>query len=107
MMRTTVLIRISRNALVLSGLAAGVLALQAIADEAPGSLSASATKNQRHWAYVQPVRPKLSAIGWFANPIDAFVLDRLQKERLRPSPAADRATLIRRVSLDLIGLPPT
>ena len=44
---------------------------------------------------------------WPRNPIDHFVLARLEREGLRPSPEADRATLIRRVSLDLIGLPPT
>ncbi len=44
---------------------------------------------------------------WVRNPIDAFVLQRLEREGLRPSPEADRATLLRRVTLDLTGLPPT
>ena len=64
----------------------------------------------RHWAYVKPVRPAPPAVGNRAlvrNPIDAFVLARLEKEKLAPSPEADRVTLLRRVSLDLIGLPPT
>src|SRR5207247_174468 len=63
-----------------------------------------------HWAYVKPVRPKLPAINnktWPGNPIDYFILARLEKEGLTPSPAADRYALIRRVSLDLTGLPPT
>lgn len=63
-----------------------------------------------HWAYVKPVRPPLPAVQdakWVRNPIDRFVLARLEKEGLKPSPEASRETLIRRVSLDLIGLPPT
>src|SRR5579871_4396823 len=57
----------------------------------------------RHWAYVAPVRPAVPATpnsGWARNPVDAFILTRLQKEGLRPSPEATRETLIRRVSLD-------
>ena len=63
-----------------------------------------------HWAYVAPERPEPPAhlaAPWTRNPIDAFVLARLEREGLAPSPEADRATLIRRVSLDLLGLPPT
>ena len=51
--------------------------------------------------------PEVSDNAWVRNPIDAFVLARLEAAGLRPSPEADKATLIRRVSLDLIGLPPT
>jgi mono/diheme cytochrome c family protein len=63
-----------------------------------------------HWAFIAPVRPiipKVINTSWGKNPIDAFVLARLEKEGLKPSPEADRVTLIRRLSLDLIGLPPT
>jgi hypothetical protein len=63
-----------------------------------------------HWAFRAPVRPPLPPVqncGWVRNPIDRFVLARLEKEGLAPSPEADRVTLIRRLSLDLIGLPPT
>lgn len=63
-----------------------------------------------HWAFVPPVRPALPSVSdpkWGRNPIDRFVLARLEREHLQPSPEADRVTLIRRVSLDLIGLPPT
>jgi hypothetical protein len=63
-----------------------------------------------HWAYRKPVRPALPAVKdmrWPRNGIDVFVLHRLEKEGLVPSAEADRPTLIRRASLDLIGLPPT
>lgn len=65
---------------------------------------------QQHWAFVKPVRPsvpKVQNTAWVRNDIDAFVLARLEKAGLTPSPRADRATLIRRLSFDLRGLPPT
>lgn len=63
-----------------------------------------------HWAYVAPKKPtipKVKDAQWVRNPIDAFVLARLEREGMKPSPEADRATLIRRLSLDLTGLPAT
>jgi hypothetical protein len=66
-----------------------------------------------HWAFTPPQRPKVPApqnpvvARRVQNPIDAFVFARLEKENLTPAPAADRATLLRRVTLDLTGLPPT
>src|SRR5262245_5970606 len=65
-----------------------------------------------HWAFVSPRRPPLPAVkgadsAWPRNAIDHFVLARLLRERLRPAPQADRATLLRRVTLDLTGIPPT
>ena len=63
-----------------------------------------------HWAFKPPTRPDLPAVkagGWIRNPIDRFILARLEREGLAPAPEADRATLIRRLSLDLLGLPPT
>jgi hypothetical protein len=63
-----------------------------------------------HWAFEPPRRPPLPAVtnpSWPRNAIDAFVLARLERERLEPAPEADRLTLIRRLSLDLTGLPPT
>ena len=63
-----------------------------------------------HWAFVAPKRAALPAVknqAWPRNPIDRFILARLEKEGLAPSPEADRVTLIRRLSLDLLGLPPT
>ncbi len=64
----------------------------------------------RHWAFIPPVRPAVpstSRADWVRNPIDAFLLARLDREGLKPSPEAERATLLRRASLDLTGLPPT
>jgi hypothetical protein len=65
---------------------------------------------ETHWAYVKPVRPALPAVknrAWVRNAIDYFILARLEKEGLALSPEAGRETLIRRLSLDLTGLPPT
>jgi hypothetical protein len=65
---------------------------------------------QTHWAYVAPKRPELPPVNdavRATNPIDRFVLTRLEREGLKPSPAASKETLIRRLSLDLTGLPPT
>ncbi len=62
-----------------------------------------------HWAFAAPVRPELPKLKLSAgmNPIDAFIRARLAQEKLKPSPEADQTTLLRRVTLDLIGLPPT
>ena len=63
-----------------------------------------------HWAYVPPNRPDLPAVkltDWIRNPIDQFILARLEREGLKPSPEADKETLLRRLSYDLAGLPPT
>jgi hypothetical protein len=64
----------------------------------------------QHWAFVppkQPPAPKVQNTDWVKTPVDNFVLDRLEKERLRPAEKASRRVLIRRVTLDLTGLPPT
>ncbi len=64
-----------------------------------------------HWAFEKPTRPALPAVtadnNWIKMPIDAFILARMQKEGLHPSPEADKESLIRRVTLDLTGLLPT
>ncbi|KAA5546376.1 DUF1553 domain-containing protein [Adhaeribacter rhizoryzae] len=62
-----------------------------------------------HWAYISPKNPKVPTdeLRAAVNPIDNFVQARLQQEGLKPAPIADKATLLRRLSLDLIGLPPT
>ncbi|MGH7135820.1 MAG: DUF1549 domain-containing protein, partial [Pirellulales bacterium] len=63
-----------------------------------------------HWSYVKPVRPALPPVqdpSWPQNAIDYFILSRLERGGLKPSPEADRYALIRRLSLDLTGLPPT
>src|SRR6185295_16091200 len=65
---------------------------------------------QQHWAFIAPQRPAIPAVknqAWVRNPIDAFVLARLEREELEPSPAAGSHTMLRRLSLDLIGLPPS
>jgi hypothetical protein len=102
----------------------GKLSPQAVADLAdwvkmglpwPQAKAAGPAKNgedagQRHWAF-QPVRkpalPQVRNAGWAESPIDRFILARLEAKGLTPSPPADRRTLLRRVTFDLIGLPPT
>src|SRR5262249_31236373 len=64
----------------------------------------------KHWAYETPQRPTPPAVknaAWVRNPIDAFILARLEQEGLQPSPEASKEALIRRATLDLTGLPPT
>ncbi len=64
---------------------------------------------QVHWSFIPPQRPELPTVrrsNWVRNPIDAFVLARLEATGLDPAAEADRLTLVRRVSLDLTGLPP-
>src|SRR5262249_17921910 len=63
-----------------------------------------------HWAFVAPQRPALPKVtdaAWPRTPIDQFILARLEREGLKPSAEADKTRLIRRVTLDLTGLPPT
>ena len=67
-------------------------------------------KTAGHWSYTKPDRPQIPIVrdsAWPKNEIDRFLLARLEKEGLHPSEQADRYTLIRRLSLDLTGLPPT
>ena len=68
------------------------------------------SKQKRHWSF-QPVRrpaaPRVRRQAWVRNPIDAFVLAKLESKGISPAPQADRAILIRRLNLDLLGLPPT
>jgi mono/diheme cytochrome c family protein len=79
------------------------------ADWPEADAPASAPRSD-HWSFQAPERPGLPEVrdvDWPTNPIDRFVLARLEAEGLGPSPEAPRETLIRRLSLDLIGLPPT
>jgi hypothetical protein len=67
-------------------------------------------KYAQHWSFIPPAKavlPNVADESWPQNEIDRFVLARLDAEHLKPSPSADRRTLIRRLSLDLIGLPPS
>jgi hypothetical protein len=70
----------------------------------------SGAKWETHWSFAPPIRPELPAVkndSWARTPIDRFILARLEKEGLNPSPETDKATLLRRVTFDLTGLPPT
>ena len=65
---------------------------------------------ERHWSFVPPERkepPQTAHPAWVRNPIDNFILARLERDGLKPSPEANKTTLLRRVTLDLTGLPPT
>ncbi|MBX3443749.1 MAG: PSD1 domain-containing protein [Planctomyces sp.] len=76
----------------------------------PEALAGDETGGRNHWAFQPPVRaepPAVREADRVLNPIDQFVLSRLEQESLSPSEPADKATLLRRLSLDLIGLPPT
>jgi hypothetical protein len=67
-------------------------------------------EDRQHWAFQPPRRPDVpwvKARGWVRNPIDAFVLEQLESSAVRPAREADRPTLLRRLSFDLTGLPPT
>ena len=84
------------------------------AAEAPvAPLGVYTAAERRHWAFqprkdpTPPAFPAAADKAWVKTPIDAFLLAGLKKAGLRPAPAADRATLIRRVTFDLTGLPPT
>ncbi|MBI3417849.1 MAG: PSD1 domain-containing protein [Verrucomicrobia bacterium] len=68
------------------------------------------TSNEKHWAFIPPVRPKVPEVknkNWPRNPIDHFVLAKLEERGWEPSPAASPRAWLRRVYLDVIGLPPT
>ncbi|WP_113923861.1 DUF1553 domain-containing protein [Cognataquiflexum aquatile] len=65
---------------------------------------------KKHWAFIPPQKhdiPKVKDKTWAKNPIDQFVLSKLEQEGIKPSQEADKETLLRRLSLDLIGLPPS
>lgn len=98
----------------LAGLFAALLFL-ALANSQPADSRERSDQDQsgskpKYWAFVKPVRSELPAIknqGWVRNAIDAFVLAKLESKGLQPSLPADKRTLLRRVTFDLIGLPPT
>lgn len=72
--------------------------------------SADEDRGREHWAFqpiAAPAVPEVSDVAWVRTPVDSFILSRLEQAGLRPSPEADKRTLIRRATFDLIGLPPT
>ena len=76
----------------------------------PAGTGAASQTVQTHWAYISPQRPALPAAkgsAWVRSPIDAFILDGLLQQNLAPSRPSGKATLVRRVFLDLVGLPPS
>ncbi len=76
----------------------------------PDGASASTAAIKKHWAFIAPVRPALPAVKntpWVRTPIDRFILAKLEQESLKPSSMAAKTTLLRRLSLDLTGLPPS
>ena len=75
-----------------------------------GAVWPDGAENAKHWAYLKPAHdkpPQVKNPAWVRNPIDNFVLAKLEKSGLKPSPEAPKEILLRRVSLDLIGLPPS
>jgi mono/diheme cytochrome c family protein len=75
-----------------------------------GAAAKSYSYNTNHWAFKTPVRPTAPTVSnkkWPRTPIDNFILTKLDAEKLKPSPEADKITLLRRLSLDLVGLPPS
>src|SRR5580700_1938340 len=90
------------------------VAIVAMAAELPvAPLGTYKPTERRYWAFqprhavVPPVAASAADAAWIKTPVDAFILDGLKKAGLKPAPRADRVTLIRRVTYDLTGLPPT
>ncbi|HRI11660.1 MAG TPA: DUF1549 and DUF1553 domain-containing protein [Verrucomicrobiota bacterium] len=95
---------ISRAARFLGGVIAGLVIRE------PGALLADSSPAPSHWAFISPVRPPLPeprTLGWAQTPVDRFIIVRLESQGQSPAPEADRRTLIRRLSFDLRGIPPT
>ena len=87
-------------------LAAGLIAVAATGD----SKDRFTARQRNYWAFQsvhRPEQPQVKRQPWVRNPIDAFILAKLEAKDLDPSPEADKITLLRRVSFDLIGLPPS
>jgi len=89
---------------------AAVAKIRAWLDQGAPAPAKEEPEKDLHWAFVPPVRsepPAVKQTGWAKNPIDRYILARLETEKIAPAPEADRVTLLRRASLDLTGLPPT
>jgi hypothetical protein len=90
--------------------AAQVAVLRAWVDQGAKFPPDEVPESAKHWSFIPPVHypePAVKQRAWVRNPVDAFILARLEQDKIKPSPEADRITLIRRLSLDLLGLPPT
>jgi len=96
-----------------AALLSALVVFHAAAEETVAPLGTYTAVERRHWAFQKRTTPEVPAYSdpadqaWVKNPVDAFVLARLNKAGLRPAPEADRRTLIRRATFTLIGLPPT
>lgn len=83
---------------------------QKVANTSGGKREINMEDGRKHWSLIKPVKPSAPSVktqGWAKTEIDAFILAGLEAQGLKPTKDADRATLIRRVSFDLTGLPPT
>src|SRR5262245_11503843 len=93
--------------------ASGVVLVSLVTASEIAPLGSYTPRERGHWAFVKRSAPAIpgfdstSENAWVKNPVDAFILQRLKKEGLKPSPPSDRATLIRRIYFDMIGLPPS
>jgi Protein of unknown function (DUF1553)/Protein of unknown function (DUF1549) len=88
-------------------IAFGLVVMIGVSSSAPAG---AADDKEKHWAFQpigRPAVPRVSDPDWSRNPIDRFVLARMEAAGIKPAPAADRRTLVRRLYLDLIGLPPS
>ena len=91
-------------------IALGSILLLASAAGAPAQTGKISDGKKSHWAFQpvqRPAAPEVKHKDWIRNPIDAFILARLEKAKLAPAKEADRATLMRRLKFDVLGLPPT
>ncbi len=80
------------------------------AESAPGTRSKSPTEARKSWPFnpvADPPLPTVNRRDWVRSPVDAFILSSLESQGLEPAPPADKRTLLRRVTFDLTGLPPT
>jgi Protein of unknown function (DUF1553)/Protein of unknown function (DUF1549) len=93
-----------------TGLSIPVAMILLVAASAPGADRPIKPEDRAHWAFVPPRKaqiPSVKEAAWVRNAVDAFVLAKLESEGVSHAPEADRPTLLRRLSFDLIGLPPT
>jgi cytochrome c553 len=86
---------------------AAISTLAAWIDAGAGAPENESPDTAKHWAFIPPVRPPVPAVAAAKHPVDAFVLARLEEEKISPAPEADPVTLLRRLHLDLTGLPPS